>query len=81
MSAKITIEHNSKGWVEIFKSPEMQALVDETGQRIASDAGEHFHYSQAQNSNFTAAGFVSSTGYSGAYEEATEKTLTKAVHR
>ena len=81
MSAKITIEHNTKGWIEIFKSPGMQAIVDETGQRIASEAGENFHYAQGQHNQFTVAGFVSSSGYSGAYEEATEKTLTKAVHQ
>lgn len=81
MSAKITIEHNTKGWIEIFKSPGMQAIVDETGQRIASEAGENFHYAQGQRNQFTVAGFVSSSGYSGAYEEATEKVLTKAVHQ
>ena len=58
----------------------MQAVVDEAGERIAADAGEHFGYMPAKNSNFTAAGFVSSDEYSGAYQEAVHKVLTKAVH-
>lgn len=80
MSAKIVIEHNGKGWIEIFKSPEMQAVVDTAGERIAAEAGEHFGYAQAQNNQFTVAGFVSSDEYTGAYLEAVHKVLTKAVH-
>jgi len=80
MAAIVTIEHNGKGWIEIFKSASMQAVVDEAGQRIAAEAGEHFGYMQGSNSRFTAGGFVSSDEYSGAYQEATEKVLTKAVH-
>lgn len=81
MSVKVQIEHNGAGWAEIFKSAEMQAVVDSAGERIANEAGEHFNYSQAHNNQFTVAGFVSSDEYSGAYEEATNKVLTKAVHR
>lgn len=80
MGAKIRIEHNSQGWIEIFKSEGMQALVDQAGERIAAEAGENFSYYQAKNNRFTVAGFVSSTNYEGAYEEATDKVLTKAVH-
>ena len=80
MSAKIQIEHNSKGWIEIFKSPEMQAVVDEAGERIAAEAGEHFGYEAGSNNRFTVAGFVSSDEYSGAWQEAVHKVLTKAVH-
>lgn len=80
MAAKITIEHNGKGWIEIFTSGNMQSVVDEAGRRIAAEAGDHFGYAPATNSRFTAAGFVSSDAYSGAYQEATEKVLTKAVH-
>jgi len=80
MGAKIRIEHNGEGWVKIFKSAEMQAEVDKAGERIATEAGEHFHYSPAEHSNFTAAGFVASDEYTGAYQEATDKVLTKAVH-
>lgn len=80
MGAKITIEHVGKGWIEIFKSPEMQAVVDEAGQRIAAEAGEHFYYSRGTENKFTVAGFVSSDEYTGAYQEATDKVLTKAVH-
>lgn len=80
MSAKVIIEHNSAGWIEIFTSPEMQSVVDAAGERIASEAGEHFYYSPGENNRYTVAGFVTSDGY-GAYEEATDKVLTKAVHR
>ena len=80
MGAKIRIEHNSKGWIEIFKSAEMQALVDETGERIAAEAGEHFTYYPGTNSIYTAGGFVSADEYTGSYQEAVHKTLTKAVH-
>lgn len=79
MAAKVTIEHNPAGWIEIFKSAEMQSAVDSAGQRIAGNAGEDFEYVQATNNQYTVAGFVvPSTGH-GAYLEATEKTLTKAV--
>lgn len=80
MGAKVIIEHNGDGWIQLFKSAEMQALVDSVGQRIADETGEHFTYHPADNSNFTAAGFVNSDAYSGAYQEATDKRLTKAVH-
>ena len=80
MGAKIRIEHNSQGWIEIFKSDGMRQLVDQAGERIAAEAGEHFEYSPARNNRFTVAGFVSSSDYEGAYEEATDKVLTKAVH-
>lgn len=80
MAAKIKVEHNGEGWIEIFKSPAMQSVVDAAGERIAAEAGEHFGYMPAQNNKFTAGGFVSSDEYSGAYQEATDKVLTKAVH-
>lgn len=80
MAAKITVEHNGKGWIEIFTSPAMQSVVDAAGERIAAEAGEHFGYMAGSNSRFTAGGFVSSDEYSGAYQEATDKVLTKAVH-
>ena len=80
MGAKVVIKHNSAGWIEIFKSAEMQNLVDITGQRIADEAGEHFYYSQATHSQFTAGGFVGCDD-TGAFQEAYNKTLTKAVHR
>ena len=80
MGAKIRIEHDGKGWMEIFKSADMQAVVDSAGERIASEAGEHFGYMPGQNNQYTAGGFVSSDEYTGAYLEAVHKTLTKAVH-
>lgn len=80
MSAKVVIEHNGAGWIEIFTSANMQAVVDQAGKRIAQEAGEHFNYSPAKNNRFTVAGFVSSDEYSGAYQEATDKVLTRAVH-
>lgn len=80
MPAKIKIEHNSKGWIEVFTSPGMQNAVDQVGERIAAEAGEHFGYMPGSNNRFTAGGFVSSDEYTGAYQEATDKVLTKAVH-
>lgn len=80
MAVKVRIEHNGAGWIEIFKSPEMQAVVDAAGERIAAEAGEHFGYAPGTKSRFTAGGFVSSDEYTGAYLEAVYKTLTKAVH-
>ena len=81
MAAKVVIEHNGQGWIEIFTSAEMQAVVDEAGERIASEAGEHFNYDQAHNNQFTVAGFVASDAYTGAWLEAVRKVLTKAVHK
>lgn len=80
MAVKVTVEHIGKGWMEIFKSQNMQSVVDAAGRRIAAEAGEHFGYMPGSNNRFTAGGFVSSDEYSGAYQEATEKVLTKAVH-
>lgn len=80
MAAKIIIEHDSKGWIEIFKSAEMQSLVDETGERISAEAGEHFAYSPGPNNIYTAGGFVTADEYTGSYLEAVYKVLTKAVH-
>ena len=80
MGTKIVIEHNSAGWAEIFKSDGMKVLVDSAGERIASEAGEHFSYSPATNNQFTVAGFVSGD-HEGNILEATDKVLTKAVHR
>lgn len=80
MAVKVVIEHNSSGWVEIFKSPEMQRVVDEAGQRIANNAGEHFYYSQASKSKYTAGGFVGCDA-TGAIQEAITKNLTRAVHK
>ena len=80
MAAKIKVEHNGEGWIKIFTSANMQRVVDAAGERIASEAGEHFGYMPASDNRFTAGGFVSSDEYTGAYEEATDKVLTKAVH-
>ena len=80
MAKKITIEHNGAGWIKIFTSPQMQSVVDAAGERIAAEAGEHFGYMAGSNNRFTAGGFVSSDEFTGAYEEATDKVLTKAVH-
>lgn len=80
MGATVRIEHVPAGWIEVFTSAGMQAVVDEAGQRIAAEAGEHFNYHPATHSNFAAAGFVGADEYTGNYLEAVHKTLTKAVH-
>ena len=80
MASKIRVEHNGAAWIEIFKSESMQSVVDAAGERIANEAGPHFGYMPAKNSQFTAGGFVSSDEHTGAYEEAVNKVLTKAVH-
>ena len=79
MGARIVIEHISSGWAEIFKSEGMKSVVDAAGERIAADAGEHFHYEAANDNNFTVAGFVSGDD-EGNILEATDKVLTRAVH-
>jgi hypothetical protein len=80
MGARIVIEHNSAGWIEIFKSDGMKSVVDAAGERIAAEAGEHFEYTPATKNNFTVAGFVSGDA-EGDELEATDKVLTRAVHR
>lgn len=84
MPTRIRIKHVSKGYIEIWKSESMQGVVDEAGERIASEAcggygGEPFRY-YAKPGRFTAMGFVSSTGPTGAYYQQREKALSKAVH-
>ena len=80
MPAKVTIEHISSGYLQIWKSDAMQSVVDGAGQRIADEAGEWFRY-YPKPGNFTAMGFVSSTGPTGAIEEQQDHQLSKAVHR
>ena len=63
-----------------FEADAMQAVVDSAGQRIADEAGEWFRY-YPKMGNFTAMGFVSSTGPTGAIEEQQDHQLSKAVHR
>ena len=79
MGAKIRIEHNGAGWIDIFKSEGMKAVVDSAGERIAAEAGDHFSYSPGTNNKFTVAGFVSGDT-EGSILEATDKVLSKAVH-
>lgn len=84
MPAKIRIEHVPEGYMDIWKSDGMQAEVDKAGKRIASEAckgytGEWFRY-YPKPGNFTAMGFVSSTGPSGANYQQRDKALSKAVH-
>lgn len=79
MATHFTIEHNPKGWVEIFKSAGMKSVVDSAGQRIADNAGDGFEYVQATKNIYTVGGFVVADSYQAKYLEATEKTLTKAV--
>ena len=81
MSAKVVIEHNSQGLIEVFKSAGMQAAVDAAGEKIRAAAGDHFRYDQATHNQFTVAGFVGADDYEGALEEAEDKVLTKAVHK
>ena len=81
MGARIVIEHISSGWAEIFKSEGMKAAVDAAGERIAAEAGgEHFQYTSGTDNQFTVAGFVSGDT-EGNILEATDKVLTRAVHR
>ena len=80
MGARIEIEHISSGWAEIFKSEGMKAAVDAAGERIAAEAGEHFQYTSGTDNQFTVAGFVSGDT-EGNILEATDKVLTRAVHR
>ena len=85
MPVKIRVEHVPRGYMEIWKSDAMQAEVDRAGNRIASEAnrgyaGEWYRY-YPKPGNFTAMGFVSSTGPGGAFYQQRDKALSKAVHR
>lgn len=80
MGARIEIHHNSAGWMQIFKSEGMRKLVDETGSRIAAEAGPEFAYEPATHDRVTVAGFVYAVDEAGDILEATDKALTKAVH-
>ena len=79
MTVRIKIEHLGEGYMEIWKSDGMKAVVDQAGERIAAEAGEHYRY-YPKMGNFTAMGFVSSTGPSGAYYQQRDKLLSRAVH-
>ena len=78
MGATVRIEHVPAGWIEVFTSAGMQAVVDEAGQRIAAEAGEHFNYHPATHSNFTAAGFVGADEYIAEQEKESAKPAKRA---
>ena len=80
MAATVRIEHIPSGYLEIWKSDGMQSAVDSAGQRIAAEAGEPWFRYYAKPGNFTAMGFVSSTGPTGAIYEDNDKALSRAVH-
>ena len=80
MGAKIRIEHKPEGWADVYKSDGIRAAVDEAGQRIAAEAGEHFVYVPSDWGSYAALGFVDSIDEEGDELEATDKVLTKAVH-
>lgn len=80
MASKVVVEHNNVGWLEIFLSGEMQAVVDAAGQRMASEAGEGFEYHQHTANRVSVGGYVQSETLEAAEAEAIDKALTKAVH-
>lgn len=80
MPVKVRIEHISSGYMEIWKSDAMQAEVDKAGRRIASEAGEPWFRYYPKPGNYTAMGFVSSTGPTGAIYQQQKKSLSRAVH-
>jgi len=80
MPVKIRLEHISEGYLEIWKSSAMQAQVDKAGMRIAAEAGEPWFKYYPKPGTFTAMGFVSSTGPTGAIYQQQDKALSKAVH-
>lgn len=80
MPVSIRLEHVSEGYLEIWKSGNMQAVVDQAGGRIAAEAGEPWFRYYPKPGNFTSMGFVSSTGPTGAYYQQRDKALSRAVH-
>ena len=80
MAGKVQIEHVGAGWLTIFLSPEMQAVVDEAGQRIAAEAGEGFEYHRQTKNRVSVGGYVASETQEAAEAEAVDKVLTRAVH-
>ena len=80
MASKVVVEHNNVGWLEIFLSGEMQAVVDSAGQRMAAEAGEGFEYHQHTRNRVSVGGYVQSETKEAAEAEAVDKALTKAVH-
>lgn len=79
--ASVRVEHNGQGWMEIFKSDGMQAVVDGAGNRIAAEAGIPWFKYYPKPGKFAAMGFVTSTGPTGAYYQQQDKRLSRAVHR
>lgn len=84
MSTTIRIEHVPEGYLDIWKSAAMQDVVDQAGRRIEDGAcagyvSPPFKYYPKPGS-YTAMGFVSSMGPSGAYYQQRDKALSKAVH-
>jgi len=81
MSANIKIEHNGEAWIDIFTSAEMRELVQSTGENIAAAAGDNFEFVFANDTSKVAVGHVVPANYKGAFEEAEQKLLTKAISK
>ena len=87
MPGIVTVKHSGRGWLEVFHSDGMRQVVRDAADSVASEAnsgspasGEWFR-GYIRKGYCTWLGFVSSTGPTGANYEATDKVLTKAVHR
>lgn len=81
--ARIRIKHISSGYTRIWKSPEMQAEVDDAGQRVADNANAGFSQPwfsyRPVRGRYTALGNVSATDPTGDYYQARDGVLSRAV--
>ena len=81
--ARIRVQHLSSGYMKIWKSPEMQAQVDEAGKHIADNANAGFSQPwfayHSKRGRYTALGNVAATGPTGDYYQARDGVLSKAV--
>lgn len=78
-SVRIQVEILSDGVSELMQSEGIVAAVDAAAKRIERTAGPEFHAKPAQVEGHRAVALVVPVGRKGAYVEATEKRLSKAV--
>ena len=83
MASKVRFEFDSKGFREILHYQEVKELVDDTGRRLAADAGEGYEYKSAElgYGGGRVGGFVYTNDYAAMVDNAVNKTLERVISR
>ena len=75
---KVKFELNLPGLNEVMKSPEMQSVLLEAGQKVANAAGSEYA-AEVHTANYIAISNVYPANAKAAHDNYTNNTLLKAV--